>query len=507
MRKEQIGERVSSPVIVGDLRELRKVRRGTINEMATENPVLAILRDALRGTEYEERLFLVGGYVRDKLMGRVGEAAFDDIDLVLEGDASAVAHLLWQKRVSWHKPVEFPTFGTAMVRVGGTGPDDPGAQVELVTAREETYRQGSRRPVVVPGTIATDALRRDFTVNTFLENLHTGIVTDPTGRGYADLEAKLLRTPLDPVITFIDDPLRMLRAARFVAKLGFVVEPNTLGAIQDNAFRLSPEHGISFERIQVELVKTLGAPGAAQGLEMMRETGLLAQFAPELVAMRGVTQNRFHRYDVWTHTLVALSNLPSNTDAGIRLAVLLHDVGKPATRTVDQRTGDVHFYEHEKVGAQIARTVMTRLKFSSNEIDRVVSLVGLHMRYGAYKPEEWTDASVRRLIRAVGEHRQDLFTIARADISACNTTDYPTADLAGLSERMEQIESTAHITTATSPLSGQEIMERLGLPAGRLVGVIKNALTDAVVSGELAPDDKNAAEAMARTMAGNSSSA
>ncbi len=465
-----------------------------------ENPVLPILRDALRGTAYENRLYLVGGYVRDKLMGRSGTAKLDDIDLVLEGEAGDVANLLWKKRVAWHKPVEFPTFGTAMVRVGGTGLGDPGVQVELVTARLETYRQGSRKPTVTPGTIATDALRRDFTVNTFLENLHTGEITDPTGLGYSDLEAKILRTPLDPVITFTDDPLRMLRAARFAAKLDFTVAPDTLVAIRENAFRLSPENGISFERIRDELVKTLAALGAARGLELMRETGLLARFAPELAAMHGVTQNHFHLYDVWEHTLVALDNLPTEAGMEVRLAVLLHDVGKPGTRTVDPSTGDVHFYEHEKVGARIAREVLNRLKFSGDEIARVVELVGLHMRYGAYKPDEWSDASVRRLIRAVGGHRRDLFVIARADIAACNTDAFPPADLAALSERMERIEAAAHITTATAPLTGEEIMARLALPAGRKVGVIKNVLTDAVVAGELAPDDKDGAEAMARAI-------
>lgn len=458
-----------------------------------ENLVLEILRTALRGTEYEGRLYLVGGYVRDKLMGRPATTALDDIDLVLEGDALAVAQLLYRKRVAAHKPVEYPTFGTAMVHVGD-------AQVELVTARAETYRQGSRKPIVTPGTIQTDALRRDFTINTFLENLHTGEITDPTGHGYADLEAKILRTPLDPDITFIDDPLRMLRAARFAAKLGFTVADETVAALHKNAFRLGPGFGISYERVRDELVKMLPTAGAAAGLELLRETGLLVQFAPELVAMHGVTQNRFHRYDVWTHTLVALTNLPTTADIEVRLAMLLHDIGKPQTRTEDARTGDVHFYEHEKVGAAIAKTLLTRLKFSNDVIDRIVTLVSLHMRYGAYKAEEWTDASVRRLIRAVGEHRHDLFTIARADIAACNTDDYPIADLEGLADRMEQIESTAHITQATSPLSGQEIMERLNLPPGRLVGRIKDALTDAVVAGDLAPDDKDGAEALARRM-------
>jgi poly(A) polymerase len=454
--------------------------------------VLETLRAATRGTWYEGRLYLVGGYVRDKLLGRGAKS--DDIDLVLEGDAGDVANLLWKKRVADHKPVEFPTFGTAMVKVGG-------AQVELVTARAETYRQGSRRPVVTPGTLETDALRRDFTVNTFLENLHTGEVLDPTGRARADLDAGILRTPLDPTTTFTDDPLRMLRACRFAAKLGFEIAPETYAALKENAFRLSPEHGISFERIRDEVNKTLLAPGAARGLETMRETGLLAQFAPELAALHGVTQNRFHRYDVWTHTLVALGNLPGDADLLTRLAVLFHDIGKPATRT-EEPNGDVHFYGHEEVGAGMTREILTRLRYSVPEVEGVARLVSLHMRYGAYDPETWTDAAVRRLIRAVGDQRGTLFAIARADIAACNTDDYPTADLAGLEERMERIEAEVHVTQLTSPLTGQEIMALLNLKPGKQVGVIKEALTDAVVAGDLPPDDRAGAEAMARAMLG-----
>jgi putative nucleotidyltransferase with HDIG domain len=449
--------------------------------------VLTQLREATVGTEFAGKLYLVGGYVRDKLMGRVAKA--EDIDLVLEGSAEAVAWLLYRKKVAQYKPVLFPNFGTAMVRVGK-------AQVEIVTAREETYRQGSRQPIVKEGTLYTDALRRDFTVNTFMENLHTGEILDLTGQGKTDLEAGILRTPLDPLTTFTDDPLRMLRACRFAAKLGFAIASDTYTALRENAFRLSPEYGISYERIRDEVNKTLMASGAATGLEQMRETGLLVRFAPELVAMYGVTQNRFHKYDVWTHTLTALANLPESAGLLTRLAVLFHDIGKPKTRTVDTN-GEVHFYEHETVGAEMAKEVMTRLRYSTDEIQTVGTLVSLHMRYGAYDAAEWTDAAVRRLIRTVGEHRQTLFTIAHADIAACNTDDFPTADLNGLQERMEQIEAEAHITELTSPLSGQEIMERLSLTPGRLVGRIKDTLTDAVVSGELAPDDKATAEAMA----------
>lgn len=457
-----------------------------------------ILRRATRGTGYENRLWIVGGFVRDKLLGRnTGGAAkaADDIDLVLEGDALAVARLLFRNGVAAHAPVEYPAFGTTMVHVGG-------AQVELVTARSETYRQGSRKPVVKPGTLETDALRRDFTINTFLENLHTGEIRDPTGRGRADLDARLLQTPADPEIIFREDPLRMLRACRFAAKLGFDVAPETLTAVRRHAPLCNPENGIAFERIREELNKTLMTTDAPRGLEMMRETGLLSQFAPELVAMHGVTQNRFHRYDVWTHTLTALANLPTDTPLLVRLAVLLHDVGKPPTRTTNVVTGEAHFYGHQDVGAQIARTLLQRLRYSSDEIEKTAGLVALHMRYGEYRADAWTDASVRRLIRAVGAHRRDLFVIARADIAACATTDaFPVqADLEGLFERMERIEAEAHITTATSPLSGQEIMALLNIPAGRAVGTIKNALTDAVVAGDLAPDDKEGAAERARAL-------
>ena len=450
---------------------------------------LETLRRVTADSPYYGRLFLVGGYVRDKLLGKT--AATDDIDLVIEDDALKVARFLWEKRASAHPPVVYPKFGTAMIHVGAS-------QVELVTARTESYRENSRRPTVTPGTLYTDALRRDFTVNTFLENLHSGEILDPTNRGREDLKARILRTPQEPEATFADDPLRMLRACRFAAKLGFAIAPETYAAIVAHADRCNAAHGISFERIRDELNKTLLAPGAAQGLELMRETRLLNQFAPELTEMYGVTQNKFHKYEVWYHTLVALGNLPSEASLEIRLGVLLHDIGKPATRTEDA-AGSVHFYHHEDIGAMIARKLLTRLRYPNETIDTVTRLVALHMRYGAYS-ESWTDAAVRRLIRSVGELRRDLFTVARADISACNTDEFVVADLEGLSERMEMIEAHAHVTQITSPLSGEEIIALLALRPGPIVGKIKDALTDAVVAGEFAPDDKGGAAALAREL-------
>lgn len=453
----------------------------------TENP-LELLRDGLTGTEYEGRVFLVGGFVRDKLLGK--SAATADIDLVLEGDALELAGFLWRKRIAAHPPVLFESFGTAMVHVGS-------AQVELVTARAETYRSGSRKPVVTPGTLQTDAQRRDFTINTFLENLQSGEIVDPLGRGYADLANRILRTPLDPTITFTDDPLRMLRACRFAAKLGFAIAPETYAALCKNAFRLSPEHGISSERVREELNKTLLAPGASTGLELMRTTGLLAQFSPELDQLYGVTQNTWHAYDVWTHTLKALEYLPQDAPLPVRLATLFHDIGKPATRTEDE--SGVHFYEHEHVGAELAHAVLTRLKYANDEIKQVTALVSLHMRYGSYSAD-WTDAAVRRLIRSVDSHRADLFTLNRADIAACRPDLPPQTDLDGLAARMAQIDTELEITKVESPLSGNELMERLGLTPGPVLGRLKAALTDAVVAGELAPDDKAGAETLARAL-------
>ena len=460
---------------------------------AVENPTLDILRRATRGTNYEGRLFLVGGYVRDKLLGRENQS--DDIDLVLEGDALAVAEMLWRAHATDHKPVEYGQFGTTQIEVRGE-------KVEIVTARSETYRQGSRKPVIKPGTLETDAERRDFTVNTFLENLHTGEIRDPTGRGRDDLAAGVLRTPFDPDIIFSEDPLRMLRACRFAAKLGFVIEEGTYAALIRNAGKCNPEHGISFERVREELVKTLLSSDPTRGLELMRETGLLKQFAPELDALYGVTQNRYHAYDVWRHTLVALGNLPADADLPVRLGTLLHDIGKPATRTVEDN-GDVHFYRHEEVGVEIARRLLTRLRFSTDVIDGVARLVAMHMRYGSYR-NDWRDGSVRRLIRDAGPQRQALFAVARADASACNSHDpvtgerFASADLDRLFARMARIDTEITITDVKSPLTGEEIIALLSIPPGRVVGKIKAALTDAVVGGELAAYDREGAAKWAR---------
>ena len=447
--------------------------------------VLETLRAATRGTEYDGRLFLVGGFVRDKAMGL--SLAKDDIDIVLEGDALALAHFLREKGAADYNPVVFPRFGTAMVVIKGR-------DVELVTARVESYVPDSRKPETVePGTLQDDARRRDFTINTLLQNLHTGQITDPLGRAFADIEAQIIRTPTDPLLTFQDDPLRMLRAVRFAARFGFAIEPFTSKAIRQSAERLAI---ISQERIRDEFCKTLLTICASLGLELLKDSGLLAQFAPELMEMVGVTQNEFHAYPVWDHTLVALGNLSVDASLTLRLATLFHDVGKPRTKGVGD-DGRVHFYGHQEVGAEITRRWMTRLKFSNDEIAAVSLLVAQHMRIGEYKAN-WTDSAVRRLLRDLGPQLDDLFAIHRVDVSALGPDYQDISRAEELQVRMKPIQEAQDISALTSPLDGQELMTLLSLPPGRRVGEVKEYLTNEVIDGRLAPDDKAGATRMAR---------
>lgn len=440
--------------------------------------VLETLRNVTRGTRYERNLYLVGGVVRDKILD--GEPN-QDIDIVLEGDAGELADFLHESGVTDHLPVTYPRFGTAMVSVTGR-------QVELVGARKESYDPSSRKPSTIPGTLLDDVLRRDFTINTLLENLHTGEVLDLTGRGRRDIEERIIRTPLDPQVTFADDPLRMLRAVRFAARFGFKIEPRTYTALYTCARRLSI---ISAERIREEFVKIIMSSDAAMGLEVLRETKLLDQFAPELSAMHGVTQNIYHIYDVWTHSLKTLESIPLDAGIILKLTALLHDVGKVETRTEDPVTG-VHFYSHQSVSAAIARHLMHRLKFSRSEIDHVAFLISMHLRVGEYDTE-WSDTAVRRLLRDLGPHLGELILLTQADKAAANPA-MPSVDLRAFCEHVERIREEMAGHRIESPLDGREIMHLLEIEPGSRIGEIKAYLEKEIIEGNLLPGDKALAE-------------
>ncbi len=455
---------------------------------ATSTPtetLLHTLRTATQNTPYDGKLFLVGGFVRDQAMGL--PSAHDDIDIVLEGDAPVLAEFLFDKGVAQHKPVVYPRFGTAMIAVQGR-------DVELVTARIESYDPQSRKPSEVrAGTLADDALRRDFTINTLLQNLHTGEILDPLGRAHADISAQIIRTPTDARLTFQDDPLRMLRAVRFAARFGFAIAPLTWKAIRQSAPRLSI---ISAERVRDEFSKTLLTSRPTLGLTLLLGSGLLEQFAPELVAMVGVTQNEFHAYPVWEHTLAALDALPADASLVLRLATLLHDVGKPPTKGVGE-DGRVHFYGHAEKGALLARALLTRLKYPNDMVQAVTTLVAQHMRIGEYRPV-WTDGAIRRLIRDLGPQLDDLFAIHRADVAALSPDHRDISRAHELRARMQTAQAGQDIAALASPVDGSELMQMLALPPGPTLGQIKDYLTNEVVEGRLASGDKEGALRLAR---------
>ncbi|CCW36336.1 uncharacterized domain HDIG-containing protein [Chthonomonas calidirosea] len=444
------------------------------------------LREATRGTPYEGRLYLVGGLLRDR---ELGIPSSPDLDIVLEGDAVELAYFLHKKGLSTHAPVVYPRFGTARITVATA--QGVACTVELVSARAESYRPESRKPEVQFAGLREDVYRRDFTINTLLENLHTGELLDLTGLALADLRAKIIRTPLDPAVTFYDDPLRMLRAVRFAARFDFEIEPKTKEGIMKEAYRLSPPT-ISYERIRDEFVKIvlLDGPKAHRGLQMLLELKLLHQFLPEMVEMVGCQQGGWHRYDVWDHTLVALECLPPNASLTLRLGLLWHDIGKPRTRTEVQ--GQIRFYHHATVGAEMVREMMRRLKFSNEEIEGVTTLVKLHMRPGEYRPD-WSDAAVKRLIRECGPYLEDLLTLAECDVAATVVPEQARADIAGLRARIAQLNADS-VRSLQSPLDGKTIMQLLNVKPGPVVGQAKEFLINEVIEGRLAPDDREAAK-------------
>lgn len=408
--------------------------------------VLDKLREATENSRYYGRLFLVGGIVRDEFFGVPSD---EDIDIVLEGDAAELANFLYENGITTHRPVTYARFGTAMVIIDGR-------TVELVGARKESYDTSSRKPYTVPGTLADDVARRDFTINTLLENLHTGEILDLTGQGKQDINDRIIRTPVDPVVTFTDDPLRMLRAIRFSCRLGFKIEDNTYTAIYSCSHRLSI---VSHERIHDEFVKILLSPSPATGLEMLLKTGLLTEFAPELAAMQ---------YSAWKQSLQILESILAESGIILRLAALLHNISATPAEA-----------------AEIAHHLLKRLKFSNSEMVRIEFLISMLPRIKEYD-YQWTDADVRRIIRDAGDRLDDLVLLAKVD-STSNNVD-------GFVRHTERVKSSLAGKPLTSPLSGKEIIDLLGIDSGPRVGEVKAYLEQQIIEGYIQPGDKKEAE-------------
>jgi poly(A) polymerase len=438
----------------------------------TDERLIEAIADAAATAGIET--YLVGGFVRDRLLGRGGK----DIDLLAIGDDGTRILDEVSRRFGWAPPQRFERFGTGQIRGAGF-------VVEVVRARAESYDAASRKPDVRPGTLEEDIWRRDFTVNALCQTLD-GHVIDVTGRGLDDLRHRVLSTPLDPEQTFSEDPLRMFRAARFAAQLGFATAPGLTAAMS----RMAPRASIlSAERVAEEFRRLLVSDHPRAGLELLRDGGLLAVWMPELEAMVGVEQGGFHIYDVFDHTAHTVAKVPP--DLVTRLAALLHDVGKPPTHVIDDH-GKHTFYDHPGVGATITASLLSRLRFSNDEITATALLVRHHLRPIQYQPREWGDAAVRRLVRDIGDQRQRLLELARADTLASSFPDTNAID--ELEQRMLRLDVGGAVSHLRAPLDGNEIVRMAGgRPPGPWVGRAQRAVEEAVIDGAIPPGDATAA--------------
>jgi len=426
----------------------------------SDEELVRLLRQAAGGLGL--RAWVVGGYVRDKLLGR----PHPNPDVVVEdGDALKLAER-FAELAHADPPVTFERYGTAQVTL-------PGHLVEFVTARAESYAPESRKPDVRPATLEEDLRRRDFTINTLLMDLD-GRIQDPLG-GRKDLEARILRTPTDPLRTFTDDPLRMLRAVRFAAELGFELAPDVLPAMRQIKSRLAPPV-ISVERTADEVRRMLTSERPRLALELLDAGELLEVILPELAACKGVKQTGYHTHDVYGHTLLTVERVPADLIA--RLAALFHDVGKPSTATPDGA-----FTGHEVVGAALAKSALDRLRFSQKEIETVVLLVRLHLRPVYYR-SEWSDGAIRRLARDAGDQLDRLMALARADVAA---SAYPEPEK--LDELQARLEAVRHERPSrlAPVVTGEDVMRARGIAPGPDVGRIKQRLQELVIDGEIAP--------------------
>ena len=440
-----------------------------------------------------EALYLVGGVVRDVVLSQRPPA---DLDLA----TSAVPETIKQIATTFEHGGTYD-MGERFGTIGIVFPGDNGESmpVEITTYRSEEYEPGSRHPAVAFGTsIGDDLARRDITINAMAVNVVTGDLIDPF-YGQADLHMGTLRAVGDPDDRFQEDPLRLLRVARFVSQLGFSIEVETKAAMIRQAGAIE---SISAERTLAELTRLLTGPYADHGLEALLETGLFGRVMPELIPLEDAAWDHARGYrekDLWDHTKRVVAQAPAR--ATVRWAALLHDAAKPLTRSVDAR-GEVHFFGHERVGAELARRLLTRLKADKSTTQIVTRLVDLHLRPASYDPVTWTDSAVRRLALEADGVLPDLLDLAAADVTSARAWKQAAAAkrVQGLRDHVTRLEAEQALTELQSPLDGNDLMRMFDRKPGRWIAEVKDHLRDLVIEGELAPDDVGSATRIAHEL-------
>lgn len=456
-------------------------------QKALKHNVFSVISQSAK--ELDQDTYVVGGFVRDYLLDRTSKK---DIDFVTVGSGINLAQSVHNKMSNASKLSVFKRFGTAMFKWNGL-------ELEFVGARKESYSEDSRKPFVENGTLKDDQLRRDFTINAMAISLNEsnyGELIDPFG-GVEDLKNKILRTPLNPDITFSDDPLRMMRAIRFAAQLGFDIEKFSFEAIQNNAKRIKI---VSQERIMDEFQKIMMTDKPSIGLKLLDDVGLMQFILPELVALKGIEEieGQTHK-DNFYHTLEVVDNISPHTDnVWLRWAALLHDIGKAPTKRYDKKNG-WSFHSHEFVGSKMVNKIFKRQKLPLNQpMKYVEKIVKLSSRPISLIDENVTDAALRRLLFEAGDDFEDLITLCKADITTKNEKKQARFknNFALVENKIKEVEERDKIRNFQPPVSGEEIMEAFDLKPCKEIGILKNGIKEAILDGKIENNHESALKYM-----------